>query len=176
MKTAGFPFVILLYISVIGSAQAQRFEITKSPVIDPKQLMKQLSMSNSDIKSLRSAARSSYGSTLFFNPRAKKTYAGMGISEKGFHFAVLDNYVNFKEIKRLTSESINGDVMLHGFIPLGDRLFVIYSISDAAKDEFTAYVNEVDADMKILGSPVILRKFQNFKKGGSVISIAVSEN
>src|SRR5688572_15603175 len=104
-------FTLLLFLCIPLFSLAQRIEVTMGPVVDPKQL-------RNDVGGPRIAIVSpfkgfSYSSTLFFNPLKKRTYTGLGFNDKAFQFAVLEDYLNYNGIKKLTSETINEKVTLN---------------------------------------------------------------
>jgi hypothetical protein len=163
-----FPSIILTLITTLS--YGQRIEVTLGPVLDPKQI-------RNDVKLPRiSFGSMSYSTTLFFNPIKKKTYTGFGFKDKAFHFAVLDNYLNYSGVKKLASETINERVALNSFIIVNNKMFVLYSMKFPEQDGFSVYVNEVSDDMVILGSPIILHNFKNLKEYGMNVSVYISRD
>jgi|JI10StandDraft_1071094.scaffolds.fasta_scaffold04139_17 hypothetical protein len=162
-----FPSIILTLITTLSFGQ--RVEVTLGPVLDPKQI-------RNDVKLPRIAFGGSYSTTLFFNPVEKKTYTGFGFKDKAFHFAVLDNYLNYSGVKKLAAETINERVTLNSFIIVNNKMFVLYSMKFPDQDGFSVYVNEVSDDMVILGSPIILHNFKDLKAYGMNISVYISRD
>ena len=169
---SNFYVLLLLCMSLFG--QAQRIEVTTGPVVDPKQLRNDAGIPQVAIISPFKSF--SYSSTLFFNPLKKRTYTGFGIKDDAFQFAVLEDYLHYQGIKKLTSETINEKVSLHGFIFIGGKLYVIYSQKFSDRDEFSVYVNEVSEDMVVLGSPILVHNFKGLKKYGMNVFVSSSED
>jgi hypothetical protein len=166
-------FLSLLICSSL-SGHAQRIEVTKGPIFDAKQVRKDFDIS---VVSLLSPFRSgSISTSLFFNPVKKKSYTGLGFSGKSFQFIVLDDYLNYNGVKKLTSEAINEKVNLNAFIVISSKLYVIYSQKFQDTDAFSVYVNEVSDDMVVLGSPILVHNFKDLKKYGMNVSVASSED
>jgi hypothetical protein len=165
-----FLFIFILSIS----SSAQRLEVTASPVVDARQVRKDAGLSKfifvAPFKSF------SYSSALFFNTQKKLTYMGFGFQDKAFNFSVAQDYLTYTGVKKLSAESINEKVMLNAFITLDDKMYVIYSQKFPERDEFSVYVNEVSADMVILGSPVIIQNFKDMKQYGMNITVMSSED
>ncbi len=165
-------FLFIFCLSVSG--YAQRLEVTVGPVVDAKQVRKDAGISKvmlvSPFKSF------SYSSALFFNTQKKLTYMGFGFQDKAFNFSIAKDYLNYTGIKKLSAETLNEKVMLNGFITIGEKMYVIYSQKFSDRDEFSVYVNEVSADMVILGSPVILQNFKDLKKYGMNLTVMSSED
>lgn len=160
--------IILTLITTLSFGQ--RIELTLGPILDPKQI-------RNDVKIPRVAfGGMAYSSTLFFNPEKKKTYTGFGFKDKAFHFAVLDNYLNYSGVKKLAAETINERVTLNSFIIVDNKMFVLYSMKFPDQDAFSVYVNEVSDDMVILGSPIILHNFKDLKKYGMDVSVYISRD
>ncbi|HYG01643.1 MAG TPA: hypothetical protein VD927_04315 [Chryseosolibacter sp.] len=164
--------VFIFCLSVAG--YAQRLEVTASPVVDARQLRKDVG----GFKTFFSAAFKgfSYSSTLFFNTQKKLTYTGFGFKDKAFNFSIAKDYLTYTGVKKLSAESIDEKVTLNAFITLGEKMYVIYSQKFTERDEFSVYVNEVSADMVILGSPLILQNFKNLKQYGMDLSVVSSED
>lgn len=167
-------FIFLFLLTNVLLSYGQRLEVTKGPILDPKQIRSDVGVPKVILRSPFSSF--SYSTTLFFNPQKKLTYTGFGFQDKAFHFAVLKDYLNYTGVKKLTAESINERVMLNAFILIDDKMYVIYSQKFADRDEFTVYVNEVSDDMVLLGSPVIVHKFKNLKQHGMNVMVTSSDD
>jgi len=148
----------------------QRIEATLGPPVDPKQIRKDVELPKIIF------GGGAYSATLFFNPLKKKTYTGFGFKDKAFHFAVLDNYLNYSGAKKLAAETINERVTLNSFIIVNNKMFVLYSMKFPDQDSFSIYVNEVSDDMVILGSPIILHSFKDLKAYGMSVSVYTSRD
>lgn len=166
-------FTCFLLLVIVLSASAQRLEITKGPVIDQKQIRKDF-----DIPLVITPfKRLSYTTAQFYNTKEKLTYTGFGFQNKGFHFAVMENYLNYSGVKKLSAEAIGNErVMLLAFVPLNNKTFVLYSTKFPDQDQFSLYVNEVSPDMVLLGSPILIRTFKELKESGMELTVASSEN
>jgi len=165
--------LLFLFCSIAASI-AQRVEVTKGPLIDPKQLRGDGGIPKGPIISPFKSF--SYSTALFFNPKKKRTYTGFGFQNKAFQFAVLEDYLKYNGIKQLTSEVINEKVMLNAFIFINDKLYVLYSQKFPEQDAFSVYVNEVSEDLIILGSPILLHNFKGLKQYGMNVFISSSED
>ncbi|HMG88584.1 MAG TPA: hypothetical protein VK589_00950 [Chryseolinea sp.] len=153
---------------------AQRIEVTKGPVVDPKQLRSAASIPKGPVISPFKSF--SYSTALFFNPKKKRTYSGFGFQDKAFQFAVLEDYLKYTGIKQLTSESINDRVMLGAFIFISDKLYVVYCQKFPEQDVFSVYVNEVSEDLVVLGSPILVHNFKGLKQYGMNVFVSSSED
>ena len=161
----------LLFVVLI--ANAQRIEVTKGPVVDPRLLRSEMDVPRFKFVTFKPVR---YSTSLFFNTQARKTYSGFGFSGGSFAFAVLDDYVKYGGVKKLSSEVISGKVGLHAFVTIGNKMYVFYTQEYTDRDEFSMYVNEVSPDMVLLGSPIIIQHYKNLKQYGTVMSLAVSKN
>lgn len=170
LKSRLVSFFLFLLVAISG--YAQRIEVTVGPVVDPKQIRKE-----AGIPKVASPFKSfSYSTMLFFHPAKKRTYTGFGVDNKAFRFAVLENYLTYNGIKKLTSETINEKVSLNAFIFLKEKLYVLFSQKFSDRDEFSVYVNEVSEEMVALGSPVPLHTFKDLKKYGMSVLVSTSED
>ena len=165
---------LFLFLLFTISGYAQRIEVTVGPVVDPKQIRKEAGIPKVVVGVPFKGF--SYSSTHFFHPAKKRTYSGFGIDNKAFKFAVLENYLTYNGVKKLTSETINEKVSLNAFIFLKDKLYVLFSQKFSDRDEFTVYVNEVSEEMVALGSPVPLHTFKDLKKCGMTVFVSSSED
>lgn len=168
--TLSVLFIFCLFVS----GYAQRLEVAVSPVVDAKQVRKDAGISN--IIFIAPFRSFSYSSALFFNAQKKLTYLGFGFQDNAFNFSVAQDYLKYTGVKKLSAESINEKVMLNAFITLDEKMYVIYSQKFSERDEFSVYVNEVSADMVILGSPLIIQNFKNLKQYGMNLSVMSSED
>jgi hypothetical protein len=166
--------IILFILCLSISAYAQRLEVTVGPVVDAKQVRKDAGISK--VMVVTPFKSFTYSSALFFNTQQKLTYMGFGFQDKAFNFSIAKDYLNYTGIKKLTAESINEKVTLNAFITVGQKMYVIYSQKFSERDEFSVYVNEVSADMVILGSPVIMQNFKDVKKYGMNLTVMSSED
>jgi hypothetical protein len=163
-------FLAIILTLITAFTFGQQIEATLGPVIDPKQIRNEIKIPRVAFGGL------SYSAALFFNPIKKKTYTGFGFKDKAFHFAVLDNYLNYSGVKKLAAETINERVTLNSFIIVDNKMFVLYSMKFPDQDAFSVYVNEVSDDMVILGSPIILHNFKDLKKYGMDVSVYISRD
>jgi hypothetical protein len=163
--------IFLLCITIIS--HAQRVEVTSGPILNAQEIRAQANLPKVKFSVIKPI---SHSSALFFNTQAKRTYHGFGFSGDRFQFAVFDDYVKFNSIKKLTSETINSKVTLYDFVVLNNKMYMFYTMSFPERDEFSLYVNEVDKDMKMLGSPVILQTYRERKKRGENLAVIVSKN
>lgn len=164
----------LLLLVVILTGSAQSLEIAKGPVIDRKEIRK-----NFDIPVVIATPfnRISVTTALFFNTKEKLTYNGIGFQNRGFQFAVMEDYLNFKEVKKLSAETIGGEqVGLVAFLTLNTKTFVLYITKIPDQDQFSLYVNEVSIGMVLLGSPILVRTFKDLKAGGTALSVSLSDD
>lgn len=164
--------LFLFFVLVINSF-AQRIEVTVGEPIDPKQFRRD---AGAPAILVRSPFKSfSFSSALFFNPDKKRTYTGFGVKDKTFQFAVMENYLSYGGIKKLSSENLDEKVALNAFMFLKGKLYVLFSQKFSDRDEFSVYVNEVSEDMVLLGTPVLVQNFKNLKKYGMTVYVAASE-
>ena len=167
-------FATALFAALFTSAFCQSLQVDVGPVIDPKE-MRQATMTPKVI--LLAPFRSfSYSTTLFFDPAQKKTYTGFGFQGKAYNFAVLDNYLNYGGVKKLTAENISEEVRLNAFITLNKKMYVLYSLKFPKQDNFSVYVNEVSSDMVVLGSPIVLQNFKDLDAYGMNVHVSSSED
>lgn len=166
------PFIVLLGFVITG--YAQRIAVTVGPPIDPKQVRKDAGVPAIVITSPFKGF--SYSSTLFFNPAKKRTYTGFGIKDKTFQFGVLEDYLTYSGVKKLSSETIDDKVTLNAFIFIKEKLYVLFSQKFSDRDEFSVYVNEVSEDMVLLGTPILVQSFKNLKKYGMSVYVSASED
>lgn len=166
-----------LFTTVLFSwyAYGQNITIEKGPVIDPAKIMSDIGLSKRALASGLSKG-GGFSNTLLFNPKQRITYAGSGINKGNFYFAALDNYLDYASIKALTAESISQEVFLHTLKLINDKVYVVYSQEYKDQDAFTTYVNEVNDDMEVLGSPIKLCHFNNLKDEGFRILTSRSKN
>jgi hypothetical protein len=169
-----FKFILLLVFCFPLFSLAQRIEVTKGPVVDPKQIRNDIGVSRAVVVS--PLKDFSYSATLFFNPLTKRTYTGIGLKDEAFQFAVLEDYLKYQGLKKLTSETINEKVALNAFIFIEGKLYVLYSQKFSDRDEFSVYVNEVSEDMVVLGSPILVQNFKDLKKYGMNVYVSSSED
>ncbi len=158
----------LSLIHCVGHSQS--LKVTAGPIVDQNEIMKEIGISN------LASARKGFSFTQFFNPSKRTTYTGFGLQNEAFHFAALENYVNYTSVKQLTSEAINQKVRIHSFEVIDNQMYVLFSEDFETYDAFTLYVNEVDDNMVVLGSPIKVHSFENLKKQGQQILITRSEN
>jgi hypothetical protein len=109
------------------------------------------------------------------NSVSRRAYVPVGRLKHQIYFAAFDEYVNYAGTKKLVAELVNGDVMVLNILRLGTRLFFIYGKPDSDKDEFVIYANEMDPELKILGSSIVVKKFATDKRSGSIMT-AVSDD
>lgn len=164
----------LLALLCIQSAYCQSLEVEIGPIIDPKEMRKEVDMPR--IIPLAPFRSFSYSTSLFFDPVQKKTYSGFGLQGKAFYFGVLENYLKYTGVKKLTAENINEEVMLNAFITINKKMYVLYSLKFPKQDGFSVYVNEVSPDMVVLGSPIVLQSFKDLDSYGMEVYVSTSED
>ncbi len=164
----------LLALLCIQVAYAQSLEVQLGPVLDPKEIRKEVEMPRMVL--LTPFNNFSYSTSLFFNPIQKKTFSGFGVQGKSFYFGVMENYLTYTGIKKLTSENINEEVKLNAFIIINNKMYVLYSLKFPKQDGFSVYVNEVSADMVVLGSPIVLQSYKDLDAYGMNIHVNSSED
>lgn len=142
-------------------------------MIDPKEIRKEVDMPR--IGPLAPFRSFSYSTSLFFDPVQKKTYSGFGFQGKAFYFGVLENYLKYTGVKKLTAENINEEVKLNAFITLNKKMYILYSLKFPKQDGFSVYVNEVSSDMVVLGSPIVLQNFKDLDTYGMNVYVSSSE-
>lgn len=169
-----YNFLIVIGFVWAVASYGQKIEITKGPIFDTQKILQEMGLSKMDIA--RGLGANGASGSLFFNPSNRTTYAGFGINKDAYHFAVLDNYLEFSSAKKLTSEYITGLASLHSFTIINDQMYVIFSQKHEEHDAFTTYVNEVSKDMVVLGSPIKLQSFKQLKDEGEQISVTTSDN
>ncbi len=165
-------FLFLFLIGTTHISFSQRLEITTGPILNNKDIRDEIGFP----KLIVGSRYKSYTSTTFFNPHKKLTYSGFGFHNKEFHFAVLEDFVNYSGVKKLTAESITDKVNLRKFIAIDDKTYVIYSQEFPELDEFTVYVSEVSEDMVVLGTPLVIQNYKKLNQYGKRILVSISEN
>ncbi|HTF19288.1 MAG TPA: hypothetical protein VK658_14500 [Chryseolinea sp.] len=169
------PFLaVLLALLYAQAAYCQSLQVELGPVVDPKEMQKELDLPR--IGPLAPFRSFSYSTSLFFDPSQKKTYSGFGFQGKSFYFGVLENYLKYSGVKKLTAENINEEVSLNAFIVLNKKMYILYSLKYPKQDGFSAYVNEVSPDMIVLGSPIALHSFKDLDKYGMNVFVSSSED
>ncbi|NOT76665.1 MAG: hypothetical protein HOP08_17190 [Cyclobacteriaceae bacterium] len=164
----------LVLISVVG--YSQKITIVKGPVIDQKQLREQL-----DIKRFSFIRKNtSVSSTVFFDTRERKAYTGYGLNGGAFWFMSFNDYVNPSGMKKLSAEFVStGDketVQMVGFVRNTTKLFILYTIDFPDQDQFSLYVNEVNGDMQLMGTPILVSSFSGLKQSGSGLGLEKSKD
>lgn len=173
MKWSFFAAVVLMILCA-PAVYCQSLEVELGPIIDPKEVRKEAEVPRfvwaTPFRSF------SYSTNLFFDPIQMKTYSGFGFQNKAFYFAVCENYIKYSGIKKLTAENINEEVMLNAFIVVNKKMYVLYSLKFPKQDGFSVYVNEVSAEMVVLGSPIALHNFKDLDTYGMNVFISSSED
>lgn len=166
---------LLLFLSFTISwmVNAQRIEISKGPIINAAEVRSEMNLPKVKFALFKPV---SYSTSLFFDTQAKKAYTGIGFSGGAFQFAVLEDYIKYSGSKKLTAEFVNGKVNIYAFFNIQNKMYIFYALKYPEKDEFSLYVNEVDKDMVVLGSPIIIQNYKNLKSYGDGISISPSKN
>ncbi|MEJ7644922.1 MAG: hypothetical protein WKF87_10025 [Chryseolinea sp.] len=168
--------VFVIYVALLCSEAAfcQSLEVQLGPMIDPKEIQREANLPR--MVALAPFRSFSHSTTLFFDPIQKKAYSGFGFQGKAFYFGVLENYLKYSGVKKLTAENINEEVRLNAFIPLNKKMYVLYSLKFPKQDGFSVYVNEVSPEMVVLGSPIVLHNFEDLENYGMNIYVTSSED
>lgn len=174
MKQAFLVALLATLATLRIPAFAQSLQVEVGPVIDPKEMRQEMDIPR--VGPLAPFRSFSYSTSLFFDPAQKKTYSGFGFQGKAFYFAVLENYLKYSGVKKLTAENINEEVRLNAFININKKMYILYSLKFPKQDNFSVYVNEVSPDMVVLGSPIVLHNFKDLDAYGMNVFVSSSED
>jgi hypothetical protein len=163
-----------LLLAVTSTAFAQKIDLNVGPIIDKKQVRKEMALPTFKMALPFKPIR--YSTDIFFNTKTKKTYNGIGFEGKSFSFGVLDDYVKYSGARKLASENFSEKVAIQAFISMEGRMFIFYTVPNEKTDDFTLYVNELSADMVMMGSPIVIHKYTGLKDYGRSIDVFTSKD
>ena len=111
------------------------------------------------------------GSTYYkflYDTKDGKAYLGCAyFGAKYYNVGILDEYVNLKGAEKLSAEFVDDPkekIQIEGFVEIEGKKFIVYSVNYASLNESSVYVNQLDDNMVIMGSPIRLVTFSGSKK------------
>lgn len=116
----------------------------------------------------------------FYHYGVKKSFTYFGFATNKVHFMVSENYIkpigNAKLSADYLQEGEREEVNILSFINQEDKLYILYAIRYPQRDEFSVYVNEVNENLVVQGSPILLRNYKDLKGKGFNVDLVKSED
>jgi hypothetical protein len=158
---------------------AQTLSVNLGTVIDKKTVR-----DNFDAETLEGALYQLIGLSTtshnnLFDTKSQRSYMGSATTgDKFYQIGILDNYVNLNNVKRLAAEFVddpNERISVEAFLSTENKNYALYSVERAAQNEVTVYVNELNDEMVLMGSPIKIATFKEVKKYGTDIFVIASQ-
>ena len=165
--------LFLAFLHCIIITHAQKLKVTVGPEITTREVIKFMEVPK--WKPVKVADIVPEGH--FFDIGSRRTFTSFAFSKKNFMYS--ENFISPSGNKAFVaevSEKESEKISVLRLLNHSDRLFIIYQRPGDKDGKFSIYVNEIDKDLKVLGTPILIHSFGRDVSSSTEIRTAVSHD